>query len=340
VGIIATDREATNYHNRVGGLDGDFKFTKKDRIKVQVLASQTEYPDSVVSEFEQPDSEFGGIAFEGLYVRNTEDYEVWAFHKRVDEDFRADMGFMTQAGYIYSELGGELKWQREADHWFNYLSLSTSGEFKTDYQDQILRRGLTTSFFYQGPMESHSHFTLHLHKQRYDNENFTLAFFDACYGFQLSSLLFAHLAVDYGDQIDYSNTRKGTRFRIRPDLTLNLGLHLKAELGHTYEQLDVSEGRLYTANISRFKMVYQINKEMFLRGIVQYVDYQKDDALYEDDENAEEKEIFSQFLFSYKINPQTVFFLGYSDNYYGDQDINTIQTNRTVFAKIGYAFVP
>ena len=81
---------------------------------------------------------------------------------------------------------------------------------------------------------------------------------------------------------------------------------------------------------------------MFIRGIVQYVNYDKDADLYDPDDevNSEEKGIFSQFLFSYKINPQTVFFLGYSDNYYGDQDINTIQTNRTVFAKIGYAFVP
>ena len=47
----------------------------------------------------------------------------------------------------------------------------------------------------------------------------------------------------------------------------------------------------------------------------------------------------SQVLFSYKINPQTVFFLGYSDSHWGNQDIDLTQSGRTVFAKIGYAWV-
>ncbi len=48
---------------------------------------------------------------------------------------------------------------------------------------------------------------------------------------------------------------------------------------------------------------------------------------------------FNQFLFSYKINPQTVFFLGYSDNYLGDEQIELTQQNRTIFLKVGYAWM-
>ena len=59
------------------------------------------------------------------------------------------------------------------------------------------------------------------------------------------------------------------------------------------------------------------------------------------------RSMFSQILFSYKINPQTVFFLGYSDNYrnrdYTDDlgrcDDSLYQTNRTIFTKIGYAWM-
>ena len=35
----------------------------------------------------------------------------------------------------------------------------------------------------------------------------------------------------------------------------------------------------------------------------------------------------------------TVFFLGYSDSHVGDQDIDLTQSGRTLFAKIGYAWV-
>ena len=42
---------------------------------------------------------------------------------------------------------------------------------------------------------------------------------------------------------------------------------------------------------------------------------------------------------SYKINPQTVLFLGYTDNYRGYDRHNLPQVNRTLFLKIGYALV-
>ena len=40
-----------------------------------------------------------------------------------------------------------------------------------------------------------------------------------------------------------------------------------------------------------------------------------------------------------KINPRIVLFLGYSDNYFGDQDFGLTQVDRTFFVKLGYAWV-
>ena len=48
--------------------------------------------------------------------------------------------------------------------------------------------------------------------------------------------------------------------------------------------------------------------------------------------------LFLQFLLSYKVNPRTVFFAGYSDNYNGLQNVSLTQTGRTFFLKIGYAW--
>ena len=67
-----------------------------------------------------------------------------------------------------------------------------------------------------------------------------------------------------------------------------------------------------------------------------------DDPVDPDDAvDANTRDMGRQLLFSYKINPQTVFFLGYSDNHYDDDDLNTLeQTDRTLFMKIGYAWTP
>jgi len=124
-----------------------------------------------------------------------------------------------------------------------------------------------------------------------------------------------------------------------PEIEYRFGRHLTMTLDHNFDRLHVEAGRLYTANISRIKLVYQLNKRTFIRAITQYIDYRRNTSLYLSEVAPQEQHIFNQFLFSYKINPQTVVYLGYSDNYFADQDIHPTQTNRTVFAKIGYAWV-
>jgi hypothetical protein len=76
-----------------------------------------------------------------------------------------------------------------------------------------------------------------------------------------------------------------------------------------------------------------------VRAILQYLDVDRDTELYRYPVQPETNRLFTQFLFSYKINPQTVLFLGYSDNYMGLRSIDLTQTDRTFFVKIGYAFV-
>jgi len=49
--------------------------------------------------------------------------------------------------------------------------------------------------------------------------------------------------------------------------------------------------------------------------------------------------LFSQYLFSDKLNPQTVLLVGYSDNASGMQAIDLTRTDRTFFTKVGYARV-
>jgi outer membrane cobalamin receptor len=101
----------------------------------------------------------------------------------------------------------------------------------------------------------------------------------------------------------------------------------------------VEADELYVANVSRFRAVYQFNRRMFVRGILQYSNYDFNTDLYVDDVDEKSARLSSQVLLSYKINPQTVFFLGYSDSHRGDQDIDLTQSGRTFFAKIGYAWV-
>ena len=73
---------------------------------------------------------------------------------------------------------------------------------------------------------------------------------------------------------------------------------------------------------------------------MQYEDYRRNADLYDDEVDSKSQEFGSQLLFSYKVNPQTVLFLGYSDLHLGDDEFSLTQADRTLFAKIGYAWIP
>ena len=124
-----------------------------------------------------------------------------------------------------------------------------------------------------------------------------------------------------------------------PSVDWRIGRHIRVTLNHSYEQLDVEGGRLFTAHLSEARAVYQLNIRTFFRAIVQRLDVERDPLLYEEEEDAETQDLFAQLLFSYKLNPRTVVFAVYSEEREANQDIPLITTNRALFVKLGYAWV-
>ena len=340
IGIIATDRDGEDYYNRMGGLDATLKITPKDQIQFQALGSATSYPDSIVSDFGQSEGRFDGSAFDFFYMHGTRTLDVYATYKQVSPDFRTDLGFMTQADYRYAEAGWGYTWNHDPPNWYTMLNFGSGYEHQEQFDGTLLHKAGTFWFNYRGPLQS-----------RLDANGFYGTFQYGGVEFKeqkgihfdieltptgaLRLLTCTHIR----DQIDYANVQQGKRIRFHPEIELKLGRHIILAANHTYDRLNVDQGRLYTANVSRLRAVYQFNRRMFVRAVVQYLDYERTTSFYVDDVAPKDSYIFSQFLFSYKINPQTVLFLGYSDSYYGDYDIDFVQTDRTFFMKLGYALV-
>jgi len=102
--------------------------------------------------------------------------------------------------------------------------------------------------------------------------------------------------------------------------------------------MKVNGAELYTANITQGKVIYHLNLRMFLRAVAQYVDYRYNVSSYTFPIDPEFRHFFSQFLFSYKLNPRTVLFLGYSDNARGTQDYRLTRSDRAIFMKVSYSW--
>jgi predicted transcriptional regulator of viral defense system len=142
-----------------------------------------------------------------------------------------------------------------------------------------------------------------------------------------------------GDSVDYTNSRLAQTLQVNPGMELAIGRHVNVNLNHFFERLATEGERIYLANLLQTRLIYNFNVRAFVRAIVQYTAIDRNTALYNEPTDSKTRMIFTQFLFSYKINPQTVLFLGYSDTGMGNQSIDVTKLNRTFFLKIGYAWL-
>ena len=341
LGAIYTGREGGGYFNRVAGLDGDLRLTPKDRVLLQLIGSNTRYPTEVAEEYDQPNDAFDDFAADLLYLHETRNWEWWAQYRDIGTDFRADLGFMPRVDFRHTEVGAGHTWLPDGAGWYSELELLSKVSFSEDHEGNLLEDELAVMFNYQGPLQSHSFIRPSLRREGYDGEEFDIdeVYLHTCLKPNSHSHAWFNLIV--GDQIDYANTRAGERVQVAAGFWYRLGRHLYLEAGDTYERMDVDPGWLYRANIAQMETSWQFNPRTFVRAIVQYVDYDYNLDLYVDPEDLDEQErhLFTQFLFSYKVNPQTVIFAGYSDNSYSYNGACFTQADRTFFVKLGYAWV-
>jgi hypothetical protein len=339
LGALLTDREGEGYANRVLGLDGDFRLSRTDQIQIQFLQSSTRYPDAVTSAFGQPEGSFSGrfIAFE--YDHESRTVGWWLDYDNVGTDFRADLGFIPRVGFRNVEGGCSYNWNARPGSRWARLRVGCEVNHYEDQDGDLLSRGGSGWFYYEGALQSWFFARGYKFREAYNDVEFDLGSYLVEGGFSPSGDLSMSISSRFGDHIDYANTRPGDRFFVSPSIVGNLGSHLRLAFWHVFERLNVEGGRLYRANITNLSATYHFNVRTLFRSILQYVDYRYTPELYTFNQDPEFKHLFGQLLFSYKINPRTVFFLGYSDNYFGGQEFGLTQSDRTIFAKLGYAWM-
>ncbi len=182
----------------------------------------------------------------------------------------------------------------------------------------------------------------------FNGVSFDQAFVSGSYELDVTPTLRAEIDVSYGDEVDFGYdaepgvARQGKQLDINPGLRWTAGRHLRLTLGHEYRTLDLEEGRLFRADLTELRLVYQFDVRMFLRLIAQHADVAFDPTLSGGEPGG--RDIFTQVLFSYKLNPQTALYVGATDErsevFQGIEADELTPTGRTLFVKIGYAWVP
>jgi hypothetical protein len=293
----------------------------------------------VAEENGQPRDNIPGTALDFVFRHVSRNVGYYVNYRQVSPGFRADLGFMPQAGYRNLTGVFILAAWGNPGLWYAFMNAISTIEYETDFDGDLIYKAITLTTNYHGPSQTQITLKGNLGKRVFMGNIFSTNSVEANFSILPNASLQVRLGGAYGNQVDYVNVRPAVQVMFNPGIQYKAGKSITINLDHVYEQLNVDAGRLYTANVSNLQIQYHFSRRAFFRTILQYIDYRYNTENYVSYQDPEYKHLFTQVLFSYRLNPQTMLFLGYSDDYYGIGYSPIKQTNRTLFLKVGYALV-
>jgi Domain of unknown function (DUF5916)/Carbohydrate family 9 binding domain-like len=339
--FMFTDREISGGgHNRVLGPDAQWRPNQSDLVTGQFLFSSTEDP------IEPPF--FSGASADSYaatvqWSHQVYSYDWFARYRDFGDDFRADVGFVPQSGYREILGGGGLRFY-PTGKFLNFIRTYAFADkfYFTDGDD--LGHDYYPGIFMQGSRNLAAQFEYHDNKVAVSNDDlltqrYLTYFIQLDPSRRLPRITFQGRV---GDLIDFENARVGTGTNITLTATIRPTVHLTLTADAAREWLNLDEplatGRLYTADIARLKAVYTFNARSFVRAIGQYVNTKRDPLLYTFDVPVRDGNFLGSILYGYRLNWQTVLFVGYGDNGIINDSDYFFHTDRSFFIKVSYAW--
>lgn len=344
LGALYTGRVGGDYRNQAGGLDGFLRLGRSDQIIFQFLRSETRYPFALAVEQGQERGNFGGNALMAQYIHMTRDLMLFAAYEGIDPGFRADSGFMPRVDtrridleadvLFYGRRGGG-----KSGSWFDRIRVWLRGYRIADSSGRLTDSRVALGGLYEGPWQSQLQVVGRWNQEYYSGRLYDVSDVVLAAAVKPASGLSLGFQGNLAGAVDYANARPALALRFGPNAEFGLGRHVNFNASYFLERLSRDEGRIYTAHLLQGRLIYNVNTRCFLRAIAQFRDVDRDPALYGAPVESRSRGLFTQFLFSYKLNAQTVLFLGYSDNSLGTRDVDLTRTGRAFFFKVGYALV-
>ncbi len=348
LGVLLTSRSATDYKNQVLSVDGKHYFTKKDILTYQLMHSETTNPDEI--RFDNDDEEIlkakqSDSALSLNYRHNEENYSLRATYQDFGDDFRADSGFIGQVDFRKLIVGGNYTWFGDKDSKWTRWGFFGDWDKTEDQSGKLLEQENELHFNLQGPMQFNTNFGVVDRERYFDGTYFDESFFMMWFEIKpWSNFTFGNF-MQLGDQVDFANTQLGEITLFEPYMRWQIGRHLNVNLNYTSQKLDVDNGELFDASVVDLRLAYQFNNRSRLSLTLQEFSINRNLALYEVNQDSDpdndflntNKSFGTQLIYSYKINPQSLVYLGYSDNAVEDDEIQSLTPfDKTIFAKVSY----
>ena len=335
LGALYTGRVGDGYANHVGGVDASMR-----PIPALTLSAQVQRSASRGAGTEHGDAQGGAFRGRAHYV--TREWNIEAHYDRFDRTFRADAGFVGQVGYTERAVTARRTFWIPARAWITSTTLSAAHWPLDDPDGRLFERWQYLAVDYRGPWQSRVAYYARRRSERY--LGVMHQFYTPYYGFSLrpTGAFVFNLNVYGGSAVAYSHGIVAGNLDVRPDVEFRIGRHLSGGLRYARQRLTSRGDCLLDAALTQGKVVYTFNPRTFVRAVLQHRDTTQQSLV---SATSSASSLLTQYLFSYKLNPETVLFVGYSDTFADLEDPPAqatvlARTSRTIFLKVGYAFRP
>jgi hypothetical protein len=343
VGALFTDREAADggAHNRVIGPDFEWRPAASDVVDGQWLSSETRTPDHPELAAEWDGGAMNGRAIAASWTHNTRHLDWFGRYNDVSDGFRADTGFVPQAGY--REGFGTTGWTVRPKGPITRERTFLNAQYQTDDSGAVITENVQPGFGMDTRWNGFVQVRYTHDRTRAGGTLIARHQFGYTARFSPTRRI-ALIAIDstMGQDIDFANARPAHGLTMALSATINPTDHLAVDLNANTRSLHVdavSHGqRLFVQRVSRVKGTYTFTSRMFARAIGQYVRTTSDPFLYSAFVRPQTGTFSGSALFAYKLNWQSVLFVGYGDDRELGPDDRLRPVGRQFFVKASYAF--
>jgi hypothetical protein len=347
ISFLGSDRQSDGAYNRVFGPDFTWRPNDKNTITGQFLLSDTRTPHRPDLADEWDGRKLRDHATDLWWQYNDPKRDLFVEDKDFGKDFRADNGFIPQVGYRsdYLETGYTFRptgfFNRVRTYFFTQYQTLEDG---SALDGSLLYRLYSLGFGADGKYRSFSRWRYAVDTLRNGEDVFTRKRVYYEEDFAVNRIVPSVSIFGWvGDEVDFSNNRlaKGAdvnvQANVRPNYRLTISLTNDIRWLRGQPEDAVSEQRLFTSQVERIRLQYMFTPRMFVRAVVQNQRTHRD--LFDFPNNPHGGSLASQLLFAYKVNWQSVLYVGYGDlrDVVG-QDGNFDLGSRQVFMKLSYAF--
>jgi hypothetical protein len=338
IGAVFTDREIRGGgHNRVIGPDFQWRPNQSDSVTGEVLYSNTANPNRPDLSLAWNGSRSSSHALYAGWNHQKASHDWFVEAKDLGDRFRADLGFLPQVGYREIDGGFGLRFYPEKKI-FRFVRPNIFLDQQMDRDNNTIFRRISPGVTIQGAKNLQAFVGV-----RSDRIETGSGLLDQTYGNwfiqfdpprRFTRIRFTGEA---GQRIDFANNRVGHGASLGVGTTLRPMDKVTFDLNLNREWLDVTGGRLYTASVERLKTTYSFSAKSLVRIIGQYISTDRNPTRYTFPVRAHSGSFLGSILYSYKLNWQTVLFVGYGDDRLLTTSNDLAKLDRTVFMKISYA---